>query len=80
MPIYPKKFENFKSKFLVQFWEKNPEWGTHVGYYKYVKKVNVYNAQYFNDQITFCKEQLTQLKRFKSNGYFIKYTPDSQIV
>jgi len=57
-------FDQFKNKFLDEFWSYSPGWGVYVGYYKYDNKLIVPDESSRNAERTFLSNSLAALETF----------------
>jgi len=76
-----KKFEDYKTRFVINLWEVYPGWASGVGYHKFDDVLRVPNEAENKKQLDFAKTQLDSLKQYdieslsdknKTDFYMIK--------
>ncbi|WP_210418709.1 DUF885 domain-containing protein [Aliikangiella coralliicola] len=63
-PDQNEAFDDFKKKFLEEFWSLNPSYGVYVGYYKHDDKLVVPDKKSVAKEVAFTRKVLQQLKGF----------------
>lgn len=74
------QFEEFKVKFLDEFWSHQPGWATYVGYYKYDAKLVVPNADSRRAQAEFARRSLQTLDEFQPSTLSVANATDHALI